>query len=218
MKKISTLPTIISILLVFLSCTNEQKNKPRKESSGQLSSIAPTEKRAAYLLSPENKKDETVPLANKDYLDSSWAGKTTSEIAPYHLHTCFGGMVAGHSENGKYAVAAYTSTVNQCQKGKNKIVLEKLLKHDAQGKAHFEIKDELIVTSNYPKRCYSTVVLQLQGDTAERSYLIAYEDNNKSVLKNVYQIWEINTITGKFIKMDVPKNLKCNNPGYADGL
>jgi hypothetical protein len=217
-KKIDILLAAIFILQALLSCQNEEKNTSAKESSGPLSPIIATEKPAAPLLPAEDKKDEAVPFTNKDYVDSSWIGKTTAEIAPYHLHTCFGGMVAEHSENGKYAVAAYTSTVNQCRKGKNKIVLEKLIDHDAQGKANFEIKDELTVTSNYPKKCYSTVMLQLPQGHEERSYLIAYEDNNKPVLKNVYQIWEVNTITGKFIKMDVPENFKCNNPEYTDGI
>ncbi len=217
-KKISILLIPIFILKALLSCKNEQKDTSRKESSGQLSSIPATEKPPASSLPAANQKDEAAPLTGEDYLDSSWVGKTTAEIAPYRLHTCFGGMITGHSENDKYAVAAYTLTINQCKKGKNKIVLEKLIDHDAQGKANFEIKDELTVTSNWPAKCYSTVLLQLQPGTTERSYLIAYEDNNEAVLKNVYQIWEIDTITGKFIKMKVPADFSCNNPGYTDGI
>ncbi|WP_114791125.1 hypothetical protein U0035_22060 [Niabella yanshanensis] len=194
---------------------DQKENTTLQKTPNKAAVVSATEPPVA---APENKNEEAVPLVGNDYLDSSFIGKTTTEIAAYHLHTCMGGMIVTGDKKEKYAVAAYTSTIKQCQKGKNKIVLEKLINHDAQGKAHFEIKDELNLTSNYPKKCYSTVMLQLPQDGEERSYLIAYEDNNEPVLKNVHQIWEINAATGKFIKMKVPENFSCNNPGYADGL
>ncbi len=161
---------------------------------------------------------ESTKGAQQDRLDRAFVGKTTQELNQYNLHTCLGSMLEDESENDKYAMAIFSLNRDNCQHGKNKIVLEKFMHYYEQGKANFVIRDELIVISDYPKRCYSNVRLKLDHQKQERNYLIEYEDNAKPMLEKIHKLWEIDLEKEKFKEIALPKNLKCYNPDYAEGI
>jgi hypothetical protein len=161
------------------------------------------------------KIDTQNPQIKKDSLDISFVGKTTQELDKFNLHVCFGGIIEGDLENEKYAVSDYSLIIDNCRDGKNKITLEKFSNYYENGKANFIIKDEILVNSKYPEKCYSKIILELNNEP-KNHYLIEYEDNSKEFLTNIHKIWKIDLEQMKFIKIEKPKNFKCNNPDYTD--
>ena len=205
---------IIFILstLTILSCQNGKNERHEKENKQPKINIV--EQKSTQLPQIEETQNETLQRDRKDSLDVTLIGKTTQELNKYKFHTCLGAVL----ENEKYAVAIYSLEVGKCHNGKNKIVFEKFVNYYEQGKANFEIIDELIVKSNFPKKCYSTIDLKLDKNKEERSYIIEYEDNSKELLTKVYKLWEVNLSTEEFKEIKLPKNFKCDNPDYADGI
>ncbi|MEJ5090696.1 hypothetical protein GEO21_11685 [Sphingobacterium faecium] len=208
------------IVLPFLSVVfsgSQNQNKEEYKNATAISSLAiRTSEPEIFPFS--STKMESTKGAQQDRLDRAFVGKTTQELNPYNLHTCLGSMLEDQSGNDKYAMAIFSLNRDSCQNGKNKIVLEKFMHYYEQGKANFVIRDELIVFSDYPRRCYSNVRLKLDHQNQERNYLIEYEDNTKAVLEKIYKIWEIDLNKEKFKEIALPKNLQCYNPDYAEGI
>ncbi|WP_264530287.1 hypothetical protein [Flavobacterium sp. N502540] len=182
------------------------------------------QKKSKLEIKPNTKSDnsgkinlQTAQVIYKDSLDISFIGRTTKELNKYNFHICFGAMIEEYSENEKYAVSEYSLKVGNCRNGKSKITIEQFINYYDEVKANFVIKDELIVRSSYPKKCYSTITLKLEN-REESKYLMEYEDNSKAILTNIHKLWEINLNEMKFIEIETPKNFKCNNPGFADGI
>ena len=210
MKKIFTL-----LFITILSCQDEKKEEPKNEEAvEQLQIIEPKQKKSPQFSKNINEKIGASQKIKKDSLDNVLIGKTTQELQKYKFHTCLGVLL----ESQKYAVAIYSLNVNNCHNGKNKIVFEKFINYYEQGKANFEIIDELIVTSNYPKKCHTNLRIKLQENQPEKNYIIEYEDNSKETLTKIYKLWEIDLSNEKFIQVEIPQNFKCNNPNYADGI
>ena len=211
---------IIFILstLTILSCQNGKNEEPENGKNNGQPKIKAEEVKSTIFPQTENKKDETIQITKKDSLDITFIGKTTQELYKYNFHECWGGIIESESEKEKYAVSEYSLNIDNCRNGKSKLFLEKFKNYYDQGKANFEIKDELIVTSNYPKKCYSTIVQKLGDSNYEKNYLIEYEDNSKEILTKINKLWEIDLRKEKFIQVEIPKNFKCNNPDYADGI
>ena len=128
---------------------------------------------------PAPKSELTVP---NDSLDISFINKTTRELDVMNFHNCFGMLLDDSKNPDKYAVAQFSLNTDACQKGKSKIVFEEFVEHYDNGKANFVIKDELTVTSNYPKKCYSVKQATLKGQ-AKSYYLLEFQDNNSEKLK-----------------------------------
>lgn len=164
-----------------------------------------------------NKIDTKNFQIDKDNLDISFVGKTTQELNKYNLDECFGGIIDDKLESTKYAVAKYSLNRENCWTGKSKITLEKFNNYYNEGKANFVIKDELLVSSKFPEKCYSTIVIELNNEP-ESDYLIEFEDNSEEVLTKIHKIWKIDLSKLKFIKIEKPKNFTCYNPNYADGI
>jgi hypothetical protein len=204
MKRIIYLFIIGQLLIISCNDKSQKRNKLEIKSSTKRNNS-------------RKKSLQTAQIINKDSLDISFIGKTTQELNKYNFHVCFGTMLEGYSENEEYAVSEYSLNIGNCRNGKSKITIEKFINYYDEVKANFVIKDELIVKSSYPKKCYSTIILKLEN-TEESNYLIEYEDNSKAVLTNIHRLWEINLNEMKFIEIVKPENFKCNNPGFADGI
>lgn len=170
---------------------------------------------------PSSLKTSTSPTnaaqpIKKDSLDIVFIGKTTQELNKYSLHSCFGTMLKEKSPTEKYAVSQYSLNRENCRNGKSKISLEKLKGYDNEGKANFEVKDELLVNQSAPKKYYTVMGLQLDKKQPTKTYLVAYEDNSEPTITKIDQLWEINLYTEKFVAVKVPENFKTHNPNYTD--
>lgn len=212
MNKLLTI--LILLFLTIFSCQIKKKDDLKKAETVEQSETIEKEQKLPQFSKNINEKTETSQNIKKDSLDITLIGKTTQELQKYKFHTCLGVLL----ESQKYAVAIYSLNVGNCRNGKNKIVFEKFINYYEQGKANFEIKDELIVTSNFPKKCHSNIRIKLIENQPEKNYLIEYEDNSKETLTKIYRLWEIDLSNEKFIQVEIPKNFKCNNPDYADGI
>ena len=212
MNKLLTI--LILLFLTIFSCQIKKKDDLKKAETVEQSETIEKEQKLPQFSKNINEKTETSQNIKKDSLDITLIGKTTQELQKYKFHTCLGVLL----ESQKYAVAIYSLNVKNCHNGKNKIVFEKFINYYEQGKANFEIKDELIVTSNFPKKCHSNIRIKLIENQPEKNYLIEYEDNSKETLTKIYRLWEIDLSNEKFIQVEIPKNFKCNNPDYADGI
>ena len=212
MNKLLTI--LILLFLTIFSCQIKKKDDLKKAETVEQSETIEKEQKLPQFSKNINEKTETSQNIKKDSLDITLIGKTTQELQKYKFHTCLGVLL----ESQKYAVAIYSLNVKNCHNGKNKIVFEKFINYYEQGKANFEITDELIVTSNYPKKCHTDIRIKLQENQPEKNYIIEYEDNAKETLTKIYKLWEIDLSSEKFIQVEIPKNFKCNNPDYADGI
>ena len=212
MNKLLTI--LILLFLTIFSCQIKKKDDLKKAETVEQSETIEKEQKLPQFSKNINEKTETSQNIKKDSLDITLIGKTTQELQKYKFHTCLGVLL----ESQKYAVAIYSLNVKNCHNGKNKIVFEKFINYYEQGKANFEIKDELIVTSNFPKKCYSNIRIKLMENQPEKNYIIEYENNSKETLTKIYKLWEIDLSNEKFIPVEIPKNFICNNPDYADGI
>ena len=193
------------------SCKENANNKNNTEiNSNTNDSIAQESK----ITKPKLQKDQLIP---KDSLGISFIGKTTQDLDKYNFHVCFGSIIQGKTENDKYALSEYSLSIDNCRNGRSKITFEKFINYYDKGKANFEIKDELLVNSDYPKKCYSSIYLTLNKEP-ESQYLIEYEDNSKVILTKIFKIWKIDLSQLKFIEVELPKNFTCNNPDYNEEL
>ena len=175
MRKNMIFSILTVMILTILSCKNGKKD--------ELEIKKVTEQKPSQF--PKTEKITTTQIHRQDSLDITFIGKTTQELDKFNFHECFGVMIEGKSETEKYAVSESSLNIDNCRNGKSKIFLGKFRNYYDQGKANFEIKDELIVNSNYPKKCYSDVVLKLAKDRSEKNYLIEYEDNSKPLLTKI---------------------------------
>ena len=212
MNKLLTI--LILLFLTIFSCQIKKKDDLKKAETVEQSKTIKKEQKLPQFSKNINEKTETSQNIKKDSLDITLIGKTTQELQKYKFHTCLGVLL----ESQKYAVAIYSLNVGNCHNGKNKIVFEKFINYYEQGKANFEIKYELIVTSNFPKKCYSNIRIKLMENQPEKNYIIEYENNSKETLTKIYKLWEIDLSNEKFIPVEIPKNFICNNPDYADGI
>lgn len=217
MRKNNILIILILIPIMALSCRNESESK-----SGLASPHFVTRKRI-----PQDTVQIELPRANKSgpnglerqsSFESSFLGKTTQDLNSYHLQECLGVIIEQQTDSGKYGVAQYSARVNDCRHGKSKITLEKFIRYFPDGKADFQIMDELTVNSNYPEKCYSTIYLKMLEDGSKQFFLIEHEDNSKPILTKIYKMWEVNIVLERFIERAIPKNFTCLNPNYADGI
>ncbi|WP_333863206.1 hypothetical protein [Sphingobacterium sp.] len=217
MRKNNILIILTLIPIMALSCRNESESK-----SGLASPHFVTRERI-----PQDTVQIELPRANKSgpnglerqsSFESSFLGKTTQDLNSYHLQECLGVIIEQQTDSGKYGVAQYSARVNDCRHGKSKITLEKFIRYFPDGKADFQIMDELTVNSNYPEKCYSTIYLKMLEDGSKQFFLIEHEDNSKPILTKIYKMWEVNIVQERFIERAIPKNFTCLNPNYADGI
>ncbi|WP_144038257.1 hypothetical protein [Soonwooa buanensis] len=198
---------ILSILLAFTSCKKEESvsNLQNSDSTTISKNIVKD-----TLAQPIELKE--IPQDPHDILDTSFIGKTTIEINKLNIHECFGMLLEDNEQ--KFAIAKYSNVVDDCFKGKNKILFEKFMNYYDNGKANFKIVDELNVITNHPKTYFNAVHLTLDG--SEKVYLAEYEDSGKESITRIYKIWKIDFDVEKFVEIKVPQNLTFLNPEYAE--
>ena len=191
------------IILIFISCSKGKKNDINKP-------ISIKSNKTSIAIANESK-------ISTDNFNVNFVGKTTFEMKKYNIYECWGTLIEGETvyKNDEFAVSHVTESLDNCDKGNGKILLEKFINRE-NGKANFEIKDQLIVKNNYPKICYSTLPLKLNGETIKNNYLIEFEDNSQDSLEIIHSIWKIDLLKMKFVETKIPKNFKCINPDFFE--
>ncbi|MDR0266154.1 MAG: hypothetical protein LBJ04_23280 [Sphingobacterium sp.] len=217
MRKNNILIILTLIPMMALSCRNESESKSGLTSPHFVTREKIPQDTAQIELSRANKSGANELECHSSF-ESSFLGKTTQDLNSYHLQECLGVIIEQETDSGKYGVAQYSARVNDCRHGKSKITLEKFIRYFPDGKASFQIMDELTVNSNCPEKCYSTIYLKMLENVSKQFFLIEHEDNSKPILTKIYKMWEVNIVQKRFIERAIPKNFTCLNPNYADGI
>jgi len=145
----------------------------------------------------------------------SFIGKTTNDIEVSKMHDCLGVIFPEDTSKNKYALAQYSAIIDHCQHGQSKFVIERFLRHDANGRAVFLIVDELNVVANYPTICFGNFRLAIEDDR-EENYIVAFYNNDSEVINQISRIWRIDLEKEKFVEISKPKDLILTNPDYVE--
>ena len=145
----------------------------------------------------------------------SFIGRTTNDTVVSKMHTCLGVMFSENTSKNKYALAQYSAIIDHCQHGQSKFVIERFLRHDANGRSVFLIVDELDVVTNYPTVCYGKFQLAIENDI-EGDYFVEFYNNDAEIITQVRRIWRIDLEKEKFVEITKPKNLRLINPDYVE--
>ena len=199
---------LFSVVVAFTSCKKEASvSDVQKVDSAQISKNIKTD--STSISSDLKEKSQTSDAV----LDTSFIGKTTIELNKLDLYECFGLLI--EDDDQRFALSKYSKVVDDCFKGKNKILLEKFINYYDDGKkANFKIVHELNVTTNHPKTYFNAVHLTLDG--SEKVYLAEYEDSEKENITKIFRLWKIDVNVGKFVEIKVPQNLTFQNPEYDE--
>ncbi|GAA4179987.1 hypothetical protein [Sphingobacterium ginsenosidimutans] len=168
--------------------------------------VVPTTKEAVIQLDSLNKADTSI---------RSFIGLTTTDIDLSKMHECLGVMLSENALKDKYALAQYSAIIDHCQHGQSKFVIERFLRHDANGRSVFLIVDELDVVANYPAICFGNFRLAIEDDR-EENYIVAFYNNDSEKITQISRIWRIDLEKEKFVEISKPKDLILTNPDYVE--
>ncbi|WP_286856611.1 MULTISPECIES: hypothetical protein [Sphingobacterium] len=197
MKKVFTL--ILAVGTILQSCRYKTQDQDREKRASKL--IEAT-------IQSDSVKKGTISAA-------SFIGKTTDQSEVSKMHTCLGAMLAAGVSKDKYALSQYSTSVDHCQRGQSKFVIERFLRHEPSGKSVFLIVDELDVVADYPRICYRKFQLAIENNT-QGDYLVEFYDTNAEIITQVNKIWRIDLEKEKFVEIAKPKNLTLMNPDYVE--
>ncbi|MBF9255772.1 hypothetical protein I2I11_20910 [Pontibacter sp. 172403-2] len=148
---------------------------------------------------------------------SSLIGKTTTEIENMGWFSCAGTLIASEQSESKYAVSQLAKSQNKCNNGEGKILLERFVRRNGD-KAVFEVIDEINILSNYPEKEYNWTTCEVKGAEGEQFYVIHFKDRRQAELTEIHDLWTVDLIAGKFVKVKNAEGVTCVNPDYSDGL
>ena len=150
--------------------------------------------------------------------DSSFIGKTTDDKYIDNLFDCWGTMIpeGDNEKEDSLAISGIAQKIEKCNMGKFKILFEKMLFRNVNGRAVFKITDELVFVNSNPKIKVSTVRLKLKKDKKAKTYLVKFMDYRKPYVENFLAIWEIDLKNMKFIPLKIREKIKFYTPDYID--
>ena len=196
---------ILVISIIFLhSCKDSELNVGTSMSLENHINL--TEEHVDAILTKEKAQD-TINLH-----ENSFIGKLSTEIEKFNLHTCWA-SITFQSDN--IYVSYVSNSKTECRYGKGKIVLEEITGRKGN-RAIFKILDEINVEKKNSKSSYSKVRLKLNNSTEKQEYLINYLDERELVITKIFALWKIDFETNKFKKIEIPKNLKFDNPDWME--
>jgi hypothetical protein len=153
-------------------------------------------------------------------LDSIFTGKMVSEIHNTKLHFCISSLIENPNkkDSQEYGLCLISDSVENCSKGKIKIILEKSVTRTT-GKANFQIIDELNLIHNCPKVCFVFSYEKLPNEKNFKNYIIQYQDVKfEKYYAKVQKVWEIDINKQRFKEIEVPKNHKFQNVEFDNSI
>ncbi|WP_100627445.1 hypothetical protein [Algoriphagus formosus] len=200
------LNTALFIAYLFYSCSNEVKTV-----SDSLVNKDPE----SYSIKEESK---IIPLnSKKEVFSKSLIGKNTLDIEQIGWFNCKGSVIDSPDSSINYAVSQFAKSQNECMNGKGKVVLKKLL-YRKNGRAIFEVIDEINIDIKFPEKYFSWTTCMVGGAISSKIFLIEFKDQRQEKLTEIYNLWRIDMQVGKFVKEGDIKSVTCINPDYSEGL
>lgn len=149
--------------------------------------------------------------------DSSLIGKTTVEIEKMSWFNCAGTLIGSNESESELWISQLAKSQEECRNGTGKILLKRLISRNVN-KAVFEVIDEINIESNYPEKEYNWTTCKVKGADGEEFYVIHFKDQRQAELTEIYDLWAVDMIAGKFVKVKNSDGATCFNPDYSDGL
>ncbi|GAB3532963.1 hypothetical protein GCM10027443_17520 [Pontibacter brevis] len=159
----------------------------------------------------------TTEIKSTQNKSSSLIGKTTVEVENMGWFSCAGTLIDSEQSESQYAVSQLAKSQKECRNGEGKILLERFVRRNGD-KAVFEVIDEINIQSNYPKKEYNWTTCEVKGADGEQFYVIHFKDQRQAELTEIYDLWTVDLIAGKFVKVNNAEGVTCVNPDYSDGL
>ena len=178
---------LISIIFLFFGCNNSKKESFETEKLNEISIL--TEEK----ISNSSSKITIEPIIQE--------------------YTCWGRR--SNIMNDIY-VSYISNNISECNFGKAKIILEKVIDRTNDGKAIFVKLDEINVEIRNENETFSKIYLKISPETKEQDYIIKFYDDRKEIITKVYDIWKVDLEIMKFRKIDIPENLKFDNPDWME--
>ncbi|MEJ8755660.1 hypothetical protein WG947_01515 [Pontibacter sp. H259] len=205
-----TILKAIFIVVVFCSCNADVKTQTTHDDISQ-AAIGTSEKRSNHAPQATVKSDVAKQKG------SSLLGKTTIEIEGMGWLNCAGTLIAPNKGEGGLGVSLIAKSQEACSNGSGKILLNKLISRKGN-KAVFEVMDEIDIASSYPGKVYTWTTCKVKQADREELYVIHFKDQRQANLTEIYDLWYVDRVAGKFIKMKNAAGITCVNPDYADEL
>ena len=128
-------------------------------------------------------------------------------------HTCWGSV--SNQLNDIY-VSYISKNIGECNIGKAKIILEKVIGRKNDGKAIFKKLDEIIVEKRNQNIAISKVYLKISPETKEQDYIVKFYDDRNEIITKIYAVWKIDYENMKFEKKNIPENMIFRNPDWME--
>ncbi|WP_271785451.1 hypothetical protein [Aquimarina algiphila] len=156
------------------------------------------------------KKDETniLYIANKTNINSKEIIESNIEE-----HTCW---ASGSIIKEGFYVSYISKNRDECNIGKSKVILEKVIGHKSSGQAIFEKIDEINVEKQNEKTTFSKITLKINSKSKEQDYVIKFYDGRTETISKIYDIWKVDYESMMFKKINIPENLTFDNPDWME--
>jgi hypothetical protein len=205
--------TIFQAILVAValsSCNADVKTETLSNSINQ-TAVDNSDAQSAHFPQTTGESESTKQKSN------SLIGKTSVEIESMGWFSCAGTVIDSGKSEIKYAVSQLAKSQKECRNGEGKILLERFVRRNGD-KAVFEVLDEINIQSNHPEKEYNWTTCEVKGADGEQFYVIHFKDQRQAELTEIYDLWTVDLIAGKFVKVKNSEGVTCVNPDYSDGL
>jgi hypothetical protein len=141
--------------------------------------------------------------------------KKSSEIEKIsnQEHTCWGSV---SNEMDNIYVSYISKNINKCNIGKAKITLKKVIGRTEKGNAIFKIIDQINVEKRNKNIAFSKINLKINTEIKMQDYVVKFYDERKETITKIYAIWKVDYESMKLKKINVPENLKFDNPDWME--
>lgn len=142
--------------------------------------------------------------------NSSFAGKHSTVIDSLGWFRCWGALALSTSGDATYfGIEQVSSSKSECNTGKVKILLEKLIYRTEYGKPVYLILDELNVRSDLYGNSYSSATCKLKGTDHNETLLVHYKSAKETERSEIIEMWRIDPKKNSFVKVTSSGMFEC---------
>jgi|TARA_B100000787_G_C16170569_1_gene286277 hypothetical protein len=128
-------------------------------------------------------------------------------------YTCWGSV---SNEIDNVYVSYISKNISECNIGKAKIILEKVIGRTEKGKVIFKRIDQINVEKRNKNIVFSKINLKMNSKTKMQEYIVKFYDERKETITKIYDIWKVDYKTLKLKKINIPTDLSFENPDWIE--
>ena len=80
----------------------------------------------------------------------------------------------------------------------------------------FKIIDQINVEKRNKNIAFSKINLKINTEIKMQDYVVKFYDERKETITKIYAIWKVDYESMKLKKINVPENLKFDNPDWME--